>query len=255
MKYLARKSCGNCFGIARYSKNGHADGPRENILSYSMKMAWEQLNIGEQLSYSELSHLPFDDEVVVLGDIIGSPLTNALDLPRQKGSLPQEFLGGANLSHGTGAWFADDGLWWGFLSHQSWTKEKFNQICSALEDLFYLKTFILLQVRVAASLRKKYVRENMIILFVLRLHDSWSDSHPLPPRFLCDLIALCKWYVKLHRSCSRPPQVKALTWQEGFASGQSFPAERLKVLDSDSCYFFFGCQNQLTWRKFCWLWF
>ena len=59
-------------------------GPRENILSYSMEDGVGAAEYRENLS-KILEPLTADDEVVVLGDIIGgSPLTNALDLLAKK---------------------------------------------------------------------------------------------------------------------------------------------------------------------------
>ena len=87
-------------------------GPRENILSYSME---DGVGAGEYVKNLSkiLEPLTADDEVVVLGDIIGgSPLTNALDLLAKKGLLSHTVaFSGANLPMAIGALMAiDDGL-------------------------------------------------------------------------------------------------------------------------------------------------
>ena len=86
-----------------------------------------------------LEPLTADDEVVVLGDIIGgSPLTNALDLLAKKGLLSHTVaFSGANLPMAIGALMAiDDGLSGEALvsSVLNEGKNGVNQIVLALED-------------------------------------------------------------------------------------------------------------------------
>ena len=84
MKYLLLVSHGT-FAPGLHSVMDMLMGPRENILSYSMEDGVGAAEYRENLS-KVLEPLTADDEVVVLGDIIGgSPLTNALDLLAKKG--------------------------------------------------------------------------------------------------------------------------------------------------------------------------
>ena len=86
-----------------------------------------------------LEPLTADDEVVVLGDIIGgSPLTNALDLLAKKGLLSHTVaFSGVNLPMAIGALMAiDDGLSGEALisSILNEGKNGVNQVVLALED-------------------------------------------------------------------------------------------------------------------------
>ena len=137
MKYLLLVSHGT-FTPGLHSVMYMLMGPRENILSYSMEDGVGAAEYRENLS-KILEPLTADDEVVVLGDIIGgSPLTNALDLLAKKGLLSHTVaFSGANLPMVIGALMAiDDGLSGEALvsSILNEGKNGVNQIVLALED-------------------------------------------------------------------------------------------------------------------------
>lgn len=137
MKYLLLVSHGT-FAPGLHSVMDMLMGPRENILSYSMEDGVGAVEYRENLS-KILEPLTADDEVVVLGDIIGgSPLTNALDLLAKKGLLSHTVaFSGANLPMAIGALMAiEDGLSGEALvsSVLNEGKNGVNQIVLALED-------------------------------------------------------------------------------------------------------------------------
>ncbi|MBF0911386.1 MAG: PTS sugar transporter subunit IIA [Atopobiaceae bacterium] len=111
MRYLLLVSHGT-FAPGLHSVMDMLMGQRDNILSYSMEDGVGAEEYIQNLTQI-LSPLTPDDEVVVLGDIIGgSPLTNALNILSEKGLLPHTIaFSGANLPMAIGALMAiEDGL-------------------------------------------------------------------------------------------------------------------------------------------------
>ena len=87
-------------------------GKRDNVLAYSMEDGVSADDFVANLKKVSEPVTP-DDEVVVLGDIIGgSPLTNTLNTLTEKGLLPHTIaFGGVNLPMAISALMAiEDGL-------------------------------------------------------------------------------------------------------------------------------------------------
>lgn len=87
-------------------------GPRDNVLAYSME---DGVGADEFVANLKkvIEPITTDDEVVLLGDIIGgSPLTNTLNTLTEKGLLPHTIaFGGVNLPMAISALMAiEDGL-------------------------------------------------------------------------------------------------------------------------------------------------
>lgn len=87
-------------------------GKRDNVLAYSMEDGVSADDFVANLK-KVIEPVTPDDEVVVLGDIIGgSPLTNTLNTLTEKGLLPHTIaFGGVNLPMAISALMAiEDGL-------------------------------------------------------------------------------------------------------------------------------------------------
>lgn len=87
-------------------------GKRDNVLAYSMEDGVSADDFVANLK-KVIERVTPDDEVVVLGDIIGgSPLTNTLNTLTEKGLLPHTIaFGGVNLPMAISALMAiEDGL-------------------------------------------------------------------------------------------------------------------------------------------------
>lgn len=87
-------------------------GKRDNVLAYSMEDGVSADDFVANLK-KVIEPVTADDEVVVLGDIIGgSPLTNTLNTLTEKGLLPHTIaFGGVNLPMAISALMAiEDGL-------------------------------------------------------------------------------------------------------------------------------------------------
>ena len=111
MKYLLIVSHGT-FAPGLHSVINMLMGSRDDVLSYSMVDGMGAEEYTENLMRI-LEPLTSDDEVIVLGDIIGgSPLTNALNILAKMNLLPHTTaFSGANLPMAIGALMAiDDGL-------------------------------------------------------------------------------------------------------------------------------------------------
>ena len=89
-----------------------AGGEREDVISVGLEDGMSADEFAEKFKSIAISKITEDDEIILLGDIVGgSPLTNAIEQVSNKGLIGQTVIfGGMNLAMALTATLMKDGV-------------------------------------------------------------------------------------------------------------------------------------------------